>query len=116
MDIPKHGILTGPLWPRMVDTSFGHHSFVRITPELVLHEGGAVPNYNQLAHRVVPQAFGISIPMHKEEDRVQGLGHMCGVRRCCNPDHLEVVTKRVNNERARKRRKHTRSLAVDTLF
>lgn len=93
-----------------------YDGYGRLAPGPALHKDAAVPNYNQLAHRVVPQAFGISVPVHKEEGRVQELDHMCGVRRCCNPDHLEVVTKRVNNERARERRKRARSLTMDTLF
>lgn len=33
MEIPKHGILPGALWPRMTDSSFGHHSYVKVKSE-----------------------------------------------------------------------------------
>lgn len=33
------------------------------------------------------------------------LDHLCFVRSCCNPDHLEPVTQRVNLARSRHRRR-----------
>src|SRR3546814_10434391 len=44
-------------------------------------------------HRVVYELLVGPIP----PDRV--LDHRCRVRRCCNPDHLEPVTVRVNTHR-----------------
>lgn len=48
----------------------------------------------QLAHRVaVELATGQPIPEDLEVD------HLCKNRRCCNPSHLEVVTRTENNRR-----------------
>lgn len=56
-------------------------------------EGKPVPKY---AHRVaVEVATGKAIPKGKEVD------HRCYNTTCINPDHLEVVTKRVNLQRRR---------------
>ena len=41
-------------------------------------------------HRLALYMHGLSIPEGHEVD------HLCRNRRCCNPDHLEVVTKREN--------------------
>lgn len=35
------------------------------------------------------------------------LDHLCNTRRCCNPDHLELVTHRENMKRRDARRKTT---------
>ena len=43
-----------------------------------------------LAHRVAFEAFRAPVPAGLDLD------HLCRVRRCCNPDHLEPVTRRVN--------------------
>jgi hypothetical protein len=45
-------------------------------------------------HRVAYELIKGPIPDGFEID------HLCGNRRCCNPDHLEAVTKRMNCERA----------------
>lgn len=45
------------------------------------------------AHRVAYEAFKGPIPADLELD------HLCRVRCCVNPDHLEPVTRRVNVER-----------------
>lgn len=34
-----------------------------------------------------------------EYDRSLLLDHLCRVRKCCNPDHLEPVTPKINTER-----------------
>lgn len=44
----------------------------------------------ELAHRVAVRHFGRSIPVGMEVD------HLCRVRCCVNPDHLDIVTHRVN--------------------
>lgn len=44
-------------------------------------------------HRFSYEAFVCSIPKGLHID------HLCEVRRCVNPDHLEAVTQRVNNRR-----------------
>lgn len=46
-----------------------------------------------LAHRLVYEASGHSIPAGLELD------HLCRVRACVNPDHLEPVTRVENNRR-----------------
>lgn len=45
-------------------------------------------------HRVAYEQFVAPIPDGLTID------HLCGNKRCCNPDHLEAVTQRVNNLRA----------------
>jgi hypothetical protein len=46
------------------------------------------------AHRVSYQVFRGPIPVNRELD------HLCRVRRCVNPRHLEIVTSRENNRRS----------------
>jgi hypothetical protein len=46
--------------------------------------------HSQMAHRVSYQAYKGSIPDGLELD------HLCRVRCCINPDHLEAVSRRVN--------------------
>ena len=51
-------------------------------------------NYKKFyAHRLSYEAFKGNIPEGLEID------HLCRVRCCVNPDHLEAVTHRVNNQR-----------------
>lgn len=45
-------------------------------------------------HRVAYEHFVGPIPAGLHID------HLCRVRRCCNPEHLEAVTQAVNNQRA----------------
>lgn len=45
---------------------------------------------NQLAHRIYWQRIHGAIPS------TQQLDHLCRVRRCVNPSHLEPVTQKVN--------------------
>lgn len=47
-------------------------------------------NRSGYAHRFAYQIFREEIPRKMELD------HLCRNRRCCNPDHLEIVTKRTN--------------------
>lgn len=47
-----------------------------------------------VVHRVVWEVAGLDIP----EDRPI-LDHLCKVRRCCNPEHLEPVTHQENTLR-----------------
>ena len=47
----------------------------------------------RLAHRVYYELHRGTIPMNKELD------HLCRVRQCVNPNHLEVVSGRVNVQR-----------------
>jgi hypothetical protein len=48
---------------------------------------------SRFVHRVMYEAVRGAIP--------EGLviDHLCRMRSCCNPDHLEVVTRLVNNQR-----------------
>ncbi len=48
----------------------------------------------QLAHRVAYRA--LVGPIHEET-----LDHLCRVKHCCNPAHLEPVSQRVNVQRAK---------------
>lgn len=57
------------------------------------HYGYGVFNLNQkvvLAHRFLFVLFKGDIPKGKELD------HICRVRKCCNPNHLEPVTRQEN--------------------
>ena len=47
----------------------------------------------QMAHRTVYEQFNGPIPEGK------GLDHLCRVRNCVNPDHLEPVSSRENTRR-----------------
>ena len=49
----------------------------------------------QHAHRIAYEVWRGPIP-----DGLQ-IDHLCRVRHCCNPDHLEAVTPRTNNLRGR---------------
>lgn len=48
-----------------------------------------------LTHRVAYEAYCGQIP-----DGLQ-IDHLCFNRKCCNPDHLDAVTGKVNSERSR---------------
>lgn len=52
-----------------------------------------VDGRTRLAHRLAVQLSGRVIPPKMQVD------HLCRVRRCVNPEHLEIVTPRVNTER-----------------
>lgn len=45
---------------------------------------------NHQAHRFILKLLGFDVPKEKDVD------HLCRVRNCVNPDHLEVVTHREN--------------------
>lgn len=59
-----------------------------------LHNAGygiiGIRNKMYLAHRVSYQVLKGEIPAPLDLD------HLCRNRKCCNPDHLEAVTRRVN--------------------
>lgn len=89
----------------------------RLAAGPALREAVGVPGHNQYAHRVIPLIYDIHVPEHRDEfDNIKELDHLCGVRRCCNPDHLEVVSKGKNNERSRQMREAMRLTAQPTLF
>lgn len=56
----------------------------------------------QRAHRAVLMLKGIDIPEGMVVD------HLCGVRHCCNPDHLEVITQQENVIRGKEAAKRGR--------
>lgn len=51
-------------------------------------------------HKVYWEYFGGEIPQH-EDGRPYDLDHLCRNRICCNPRHLEPVTRTVNTKRGR---------------
>lgn len=55
---------------------------------------GAWGNY--LAHRRIYQLLVEPLPPWSTDPTSLELDHLCRNRRCVNPDHLEVVTRRVN--------------------
>lgn len=55
------------------------------------HDGASV-----LVHRVVYEALVGPLP---ERDSLMWLDHVCRVRRCCRPEHLELVTATENQLR-----------------
>jgi hypothetical protein len=59
----------------------------------------SVPWYDS-PHRLVYELVRGPIPAGQHID------HLCGVRRCVNPDHLEAVTQAINNQRANRKRFH----------
>ncbi len=56
---------------------------------------------NIFAHRLAYEYLWGFIPASLHID------HLCMVRACCNPFHLEAVTQRVNNQRAQKANRRT---------
>ncbi len=48
------------------------------------------------AHRIAYETFVGPIPSHDAEGKVLVLDHKCRNRACTNPEHLEVVTQRIN--------------------
>ena len=62
-----------------------------------------VKRANVLAHRYALTLAGVEIPGGYHVD------HLCRVRLCVNPDHLEPVTQQENNRRAAQHR-HARRL------
>lgn len=78
------------IWPHVVPTGF-----------CWLWTGGTTDGYgnvrrngqSQRVHRVVYELLIGPIPEGTEID------HLCRVRACCNPDHLEPVARVVNNAR-----------------
>lgn len=53
-----------------------------------------------LAHRVAWEAKNGPIP------RGLTIDHLCYVRQCVNPDHMEIVTSRENTQRGKARQTH----------
>lgn len=47
-------------------------------------------------HRVMFAFFKHPIPRGSKETKLFQLDHLCMNRRCCNPDHLEIVNQRTN--------------------
>jgi hypothetical protein len=66
------------LWQGAISTGYGH----------MRNRNGS-----NLVHRIVYELLVGPIPSHLEID------HLCRVRRCCNPKHLEPVTRSINCQR-----------------
>jgi hypothetical protein len=81
------------LWVGHLESD-GYGVFVRGTTYLGTRRQG-------FAHRLAYETFIGPIPKRREVD------HICRVRRCVNPEHLQVVTHRANME-AIPRRTHCR--------
>ena len=64
------------------------------------HPGGGREVEKVYVHRWVYETYRAPIPEGFEID------HLCHVRHCVNPDHLEVVTHRVNLDRRNARKTH----------
>lgn len=58
-----------------------------------------VDGQGKLAHRLVYEELVGELPEEDDEENRLTLDHLCRVRNCVNPDHLEVVTMRENTLR-----------------
>ena len=58
---------------------------------------------NGLAHRVAYESLREPIPSHLQAD------HLCRVRHCVNPEHMELVTPEENSHRGARVRRHCRN-------
>ena len=59
-----------------------------------------LPGIANVAHRA------LYILMVRKLDKLEHLDHLCRVRLCVNPDHLEPVTQRENNRRSAEAKTH----------
>lgn len=84
---PEGAPVEGPCWVWQGSTNSGGYGQVHVRHEV---GGTSRPGF---VHRVGYEALVGPIP-----DGLQ-LDHLCRVRRCWNPAHLEVVTSRVNSLR-----------------
>ncbi len=46
----------------------------------------------------------------RKDIRTKQLDHLCEVRACCNPDHMDPVTPKVNSKRKFRRHKRVKSI------
>lgn len=77
----------GPCWLWTGSTDGGGYGLIRTT------QSGPTKGVYLKAHRAVYELLVGPIPKRKQLD------HLCRVRNCVNPDHLEPVTARVNTLR-----------------
>lgn len=89
--VPDEAPHLGPCWI-WKKGNIGHYGRVDFPNK---HREG---HGSMLVHRVMYQFFRGYIPLGMEVD------HLCTVKRCCHPDHLEVVTCGENKRRAHARR------------
>lgn len=59
-----------------------------------------VDGYTMMAHRFAYELERGKIPDQDDEGNPLTIDHLCRVRRCCRPSHMEVVTLAENNRRA----------------
>ena len=52
-------------------------------------------------HGPIPNGYDVDHTCHNRDQGCVGLGNRCPHRRCCNPEHLEAVTRRTNNLRGK---------------
>jgi hypothetical protein len=105
--LPRAGECTPQEWVRyrVKEADRGHSSPCWIWQSGVDNSGyGTSPGTRILpphtrAHRIAYAAFVGPIPDGFEID------HLCNVRLCCNPAHLEAVTKEENNRRSMPQRR-----------
>lgn len=72
----------------------GTDNYGRLRLRSHLQKGGNRSGSQMLAHRVLWIVTG-----HTEKPGLE-LNHLCGYRACCNPDHIQQVTKEQNNKHA----------------
>lgn len=76
--VPEYAPHLGPCWPWTAGGDGNGYGYFRVGAKRVL------------AHRFVYELLVGPIPEGLQID------HLCRVRACCNPDHLEAVTQREN--------------------
>jgi len=99
--LKRHGAPTGGGPERYLDDAERLWSQIQRTDGCWLWTGATTQGYGHIhwrgashrVHRVVYELLVGPIVDGTELD------HLCRVRRCCNPGHLEAVTRRVNNAR-----------------
>ncbi|MFE7535252.1 HNH endonuclease signature motif containing protein [Streptomyces rhizosphaericola] len=106
----RHGAPTGGKPERYLEDDERLWSQIKRGPGCWLWSGATLQGYGQLrwrgashrAHRVVYELLIGAVPEGFELD------HLCRVRNCCNPQHLEAVTRRTNNARGLSPTAHNR--------
>jgi len=82
--IPAHKPELGPCWLWTGYRNADGYGVIRI----------GTPRINKMAHRVTYEFHKEPVPGHLQCD------HLCRVRSCVNPNHIEIVTGKINNKRS----------------